>query len=290
MKKIVVFLFLLFPVSFGFCQKWITFDDSTNLFRIQIDTTLPNNIWQIGQPQKPTFTSSHSIPNGIVTDLHNTYPINNSSIFYFGTGGDNLSKEHFSYIWFWYKMDCDSLNDFGKVEVTRDMGNTWWNLVNLAWDVFDSAGNYIMGIGDGDTIAFTGKTKGWYHFYGQLPLSNTFVDSIIYRFTFHSDNVPDNRDGWIIDDINFGEILETVFTQDKEFKVYPVPVNDWLNVTSKQIVHAYEISNISGEILEGGTCDLSHFQINVSTLIPGLYFYKFKSISGQESIGKFVKQ
>ena len=94
----------------------------------------------------------------------------------------------------------------------------------------------------------------------------------------------------MIDDITFEDMWESVNNHDQEFIVYPIPANDWLNVKAKQIVHEFEISDISGEVLERRTSDLSLFQINVSTLIPGLYFYKFKFISGQQCIGKFIKR
>jgi len=289
MKKIVIFLFFVFPVSSGFCQKWITFDDSINLFRIQIDTTLPNNIWQIGQPQKTTFTSSRSIPNGIVTDLHNPYPVNNTSVFYLGTGGDNFDKEHFAALWFWYKIDCDTLNDFGKVEVTSDMGNTWWNQVHLGWDIFDSLGNYITGSGSGDTIVFTGKTKKWYQFYGQLPLSTTFIDSIIYRFTFHSDNIPDNRDGWIIDDINFGDVLSQVINKNPIYSIYPNPTRDFIIFKSDFHVTSFEIMNELGNKLYYIEKPENHFSINLTNFNPGIYYIRVRFDDGHVANEKIVK-
>ena len=49
---------------------------------ILIDTTIDNNIWQIGKPSKSLFSSALSSPNAIITDTSNTYPINNESYFY----------------------------------------------------------------------------------------------------------------------------------------------------------------------------------------------------------------
>lgn len=60
---------------------------------VKIDTTMPNNLWQIGKPQKPFFSSSHSPSNAIVTDTINSYPINNDSYFdivHTGYGNGNL--------------------------------------------------------------------------------------------------------------------------------------------------------------------------------------------------------
>ncbi len=50
-----------------------------------IDTVSnPNNIWQIGSPQKTVISSAHSAPNVIITDTVNTYPPNNTSVFIIG--------------------------------------------------------------------------------------------------------------------------------------------------------------------------------------------------------------
>ncbi len=49
--------------------------------KIQIDTSQQGNIWQIGRPQKILFNLAFSIPNAIVTDTLNTYPINDTSSF-----------------------------------------------------------------------------------------------------------------------------------------------------------------------------------------------------------------
>ena len=57
MKKAFLINCLMFVVIGGFSQvpNQINFDDTVNQFRIHIDTTLPGNIWQIGQPQKSIF-------------------------------------------------------------------------------------------------------------------------------------------------------------------------------------------------------------------------------------------
>jgi hypothetical protein len=103
MKKTFLFIFLVFTGTAGFSQfvNFITFDDSVNLLRIRIDTSLSGNLWQIGQPAKNVFISAHSVPNAIVTDLHNPYPVNNTSVFYLVTPGDFPFKYHAAHINFY---------------------------------------------------------------------------------------------------------------------------------------------------------------------------------------------
>jgi hypothetical protein len=288
----ILFMMAVFQGNSQFGYGRITFDDTLNLDRIRIDTTIPNNIWQIGAPHKHIFVSSHTLPNAIITDTTNSYSINNNSVFYLKTPGDFPSKMHSATLNFWYMIDSDTLLDYGKIEMSVGSSPTWTNICKDygGW-IYDSIGNLVKQTGPNDTIGFTGISHGWYHFtYVKYFPDNEVIDSIRYRFTFHSSNIFASRDGWMIDDITFEDMWESVFNQTQEFKVYPIPVNDWLNVNSKQTVHEYEISDISGEVLERKTSDLSLFQINVSTLIPGFYFYKFKFISGQQCIGKFIKK
>ena len=39
------------------------------------DTTHGTNVWQIGQPQKTVFNQAYSLPNALMTDTINSYPI-----------------------------------------------------------------------------------------------------------------------------------------------------------------------------------------------------------------------
>jgi hypothetical protein len=202
MKKFMLLsLFTLFLLN-SYAQwgyGFVNFDDTAGLFRIYIDPSIPNNIWQIGAPHKPFFTSSYSVPNAIVTDTLNSYPVNNNSVFYYRTSGDFNTDAHFTYLDLWYKMDCDTLIDFGKIEISLDTGQTWYNMTagdwNSNWIVKDSLGNTINESGNGNTIVFTGISKGWCEFVYDEYLPEMLIDTIIFRFTFHSSGVSVPRDG-----------------------------------------------------------------------------------------------
>jgi len=60
----------------------INFDNTNNIKSVFIDSVnFRHNVWQIGKPQKSIFKSAYSIPNAIVTDTINPYPINDTSSF-----------------------------------------------------------------------------------------------------------------------------------------------------------------------------------------------------------------
>ena len=78
--RIVLLLMFLFVSSTCFCQytyEYCDFESPCNVIRI--DTSSPENIWQIGIAKKPNF---FFITNTISTDTLLPYPPNNYSAFY----------------------------------------------------------------------------------------------------------------------------------------------------------------------------------------------------------------
>ena len=294
MKKFYLLVLFCFILLKSYSQNgygFINFDDTVGLFRISIDTTISNNIWQIGSPHKSFFTSSYSVPNAIVTDTLHPYPINNNSVFYYRTSGDYNTDSHDAVLDFWYKMDCDTLIDFGKVEVSLDTGITWQNLItgNSWWTVYDSLNNVIQTSNGNDTMVFTGHTNGWYEFSCDLSLDQGILDSIIYRFTFRSSNLSVSRDGWMIDDIHFNTWWESIPKMRMSYQLYPNPVRDQIIINSEKLIVEYEILSSMGCPVTNSENYKLPLNINVSGLPSGLYFYRIKFEDGQEGSGKFVK-
>jgi hypothetical protein len=295
MKKFILIIFFSLLLLKSFSQwghGFINFDDTAGLFRISIDTSITNNIWQIGSPHKSFFSSSHSLPNAIVTDTLHPYPINNNSVFYYRTSGDYNTDSHDAVLDFWYKMDCDTLNDFGKVEISLDTGITWQNLTIgwwSWWTVYDSLHNVIQTSNNNDTIVFSGRTNGWYEFNCDVSLVQGILDSIIYRFTFHSSDFSVSREGWMIDDIQFNTWWESIPNLRMSYQAYPNPVSDQFIINSEKLIVDYEILNSMGCPVKKSENYKLPLNINVSGLPSGLYFYRIKFEDGQEGSGKFVK-
>ncbi|MBW7914274.1 MAG: hypothetical protein H3C54_11410, partial [Taibaiella sp.] len=119
--------------------QWIfenTFESPKNIYndRFIIDTAnYPNNIWQIGEPQKTTFNSAHSYPNAVITDTINAYPVNDTSVFYFKVVSyhpPGLPQHWYELVGFSfnYRLDIDS-GEIVKVEISTDSGMHWVNLL-----------------------------------------------------------------------------------------------------------------------------------------------------------------
>jgi hypothetical protein len=288
MKKFFIFSIFIALFSEAYAQ-WggISFDDRVNLYRIKIDTSVPNNIWQIGKPNKTFFTSAHSIPNAIVTDTIHPYPTNNNSVFYLGVSlpGDWMG----TILEFYYKMDSDTLNDFGKIEFSIDTGKTFFNMLPTSdYTVYDSAGNIIAGSYFGSPIVFTGKSHSWYLctiFSQYLPAP----DTITYRFTFHSDGIQNNRAGWMIDNSTYGLWAEGIQEKSQDFKIFPNPVKDILQCDSKTKIKEISVISELGRTLVTKSITSTPISLDLKDLPDGMYILKIINNDNAIGLKKFIK-
>lgn len=111
----------------------ITFDNNYGLNHLAIDTVSnPNNIWQIGTPQKNLFANAASLPSAIVTDTLNPFPINDTSIFIIKNQAleEGFLQPQLVILSGKYYVNSDSLTDYGKIEFSPDNGLTWIDLLN----------------------------------------------------------------------------------------------------------------------------------------------------------------
>src|SRR5436190_5992473 len=153
MKKIVfVLLFLLIVVNKSNGQDYyINFDSFDQDFNLHfyLDTINSNNDWQIGKPNKTNFNSAYSLPNVIITDTLSSYKVNDTSIFYL-THRREFGDAMGLYLEFQYKIESDSLNDFGFVEYSINGGQDWINLTDTLYKI-----GYIS------SPVFTGTSLNW---------------------------------------------------------------------------------------------------------------------------------
>jgi hypothetical protein len=166
----------------------------------------PNNIWQIGTPQKTSFNIAHSIPKAILTDTINYYPIQDTSSFSIEYiteyASSSIHWTNFN-IRFNYQVDTDSLLDQGELKFSPDNGATWIDLIS---DPFYS--NYLdwTAAGENAPPVLTGNSSGWQLAYLDMSQIGPQLDiqpgtKIIWKFTFISDAIQTNKDGLMFDNI-----------------------------------------------------------------------------------------
>lgn len=278
-----------------------TFDTLFPVF-IELDTSA-QNIWQVGQPSKSLFTSALTPPNALVTDTLNSYPMNVNSWFEvnwfevpFIEGWDGIPFNIFFEIH--HRFDTDSLRDGGYITVSYDNGLTWTNVIqdyifggiSPAWDENDSLYTQNDTLYNGE-FGFSGQSDGWittrFAWY-YMPV-RIETDTMRIRFNFISDAIPEEKDGWMID--NFA-----VYTVDvggsvneyqmNDFSVYPNPVSDRLTLDFDRVYTDLDISiqTIKGEvILNRKIRQQKAVEINNLNLPSGNYIVTVRSAVWQRS-------
>ena len=159
----------------------------------------------------------------------------------------------------------DTLVDYGLIEYSFDKGNTWYEAKDTTvengpygpmW--FSWSLDYSVNSGNisyhPDKIS--GHSDGWivsrFEWQWFIPVKDIFpqnLDTIIIRFTFHSDNIQTNKEGWMVDNIITGcvELGSGVPTKSNKaiINISPNPM-----IEEAQVTFFEDASNASLEIYD----------------------------------------
>lgn len=306
MKKIILITFLFLIRLFQANGQWcpieynIITNFESNSDTIVIDTSINDNIWQIGKPQKIFFDSAYSGNKVIVTDTINPYPISNYSTFIIriDTNQFFLNQER-TFLTFIHKFDTDSLMDGGYIEVSYDNSN-WINVINdtMPDDFLCPMNFYSDTIANGEK-AFSGKSNGW------ITSSIQWVwhmgvkmhdppDSMFLRFVFSSDSIQSNKDGWMIDDISIGYISYGGVEENEsknDISIYPNPTTGKINLQVSQHfgkIKTLEIYDCIGQLQIKVTDNFS--ELDISSFKSGLYFIVLTNDKEEKLVSKVLKE
>ncbi len=306
MKKIIPFItFLLFAqISYGQWTGSCNYNtlypyniDSTdfsgaqtNHFFYEIDTSLHNNLWQVGTIQKANVPNSVFGGSGIQTDSVNAYDTNNTSAFVVWTDSlyHNLgwSPDSMYTISFWHYYNVDSLLDSCMVQISIDSGKNWLHAAdysynpNLSWDY--QIDNSLAPHNSGKFL-WTGQSTGWQkvticaHYGFPLKPSRNISYPIGWRFLFKSDSIQNNKAGWVIDQISFKNpvLVQGVSSiGHRQLPIHPNPSTNGifnLEFPSNYVKGKFYIYDFLGRNIK--TVPLTE-QIDLSNLPNGLYSYK----------------
>jgi hypothetical protein len=293
MNKLILSLFILMISLYSFSQDGCMskFEGSTyQICNLSIDTiSNPNNIWEIGIPQKIIFDSASSLPNAIVTNLTNSYSINDTSYFTIThIAGMGFWMGHTFGLSFDYFVDTDSLNDYGIIEFSPDNGNTWCNLTNnsnncFSWWSFPT---------------LTGSNNSWMNAEAMINFNSfniTQGDTLKFKFTFLSDSIYDNKDGLMFDNIfiedSHESINESTFIKSTS---HPNPTNNSILIEFDNYNHSqYELNiydNLGRKVHKSNFINDKKIDVDVRNFKNGIYHYTlFCPTQNLKSIGKFIK-
>ncbi len=239
-----------------------------------------NNLWEYGQSQKTTLTHPGKV---LITDSVYTYP-----------NGTNASFELHWPAWnqyplslimgFHHSMHSDSLQDGGIIEVSRDYGTTWTNVIEDQTNMLFLSNELYA---SNDTLytgekGFSGSFSDRYtelEWVWMLPIKDTPTDTMYYRFRYISDGIDNTKEGWMISDITFsfadlGSGIEEMSLFD--FSISPNPSNGWINISSSSEVNKAILRDLNGNVVQTELLDNKKV-LNYSGLSKGLYFLQLES-------------
>lgn len=276
-KNSLIVLMLFFSISaisqtpihwVAFSQPLVfDFEDRDTSGHFFLDTLQTNNIWQIGSPSKSIFNSAYSGSLTIITDSLNPYPTSNQSSFIIQLFSDDHTELTFK-----HKYDFDEGYDGGIIEVSFDMGNTWMNIIDTI-EFGDYDNNYNTPIASyNNKIGYSGSTSEWQTglFYFKYPQYGT-----LFKFTLSSDPADNQREGWMIDDLQFWIIgTSTEEVNRIPINIYPNPFNDYIQIkVDNQYKFDLNLIDINGRIIsQNKNLFSSNYQLNTSSLEKGIYF------------------
>jgi hypothetical protein len=298
MKKVFTLLLIFLNFSMVHSQGWyedfcINFEQPQFLNQLFIDNS-PGNTWQIGPPQKATFHQANSAPNVIVTDTINPYPPGNTSIFTIKCLALDGLIFGLDLFYGFYYVRSDSLNDYGSMEFSPDNGVTWVDMINDT--SYNSNFQWYY-----QKPVLTGNSGGWKYFEVMMMdigsiFNIQYGDTVIFRFTFKSDNVPENMDGLMFDDLCFFPFIEgisEIHFSPVETSIYPNPSSGNFTIKFKNPNNdpfQLNVYNMNSKLMfskEGITGTKAEF--SDSNLPAGIYFYKLTNSNRHErGWGKFI--
>ena len=119
---------------------------------------------------------------------------------------------------------------------------------------------------------------------------------MLFRFSFRSDTIHDDRDGLMYDGIEIVDLLESIPYQSYNelgSKVIPNPGGQWMTIqfdNEQGNTFELELLDIAGRITKRtGDIRSSKIELYPSDLSPGLYLYRLISEESKRiSFGKFI--
>jgi hypothetical protein len=293
MKKLILFGFAWLSIS---SQAQIT--PFQGIFQLdQCDFTAPcpyvvipntpNNLWVRDTSEKIILAHSGDV---MITDTLHNYPTGTNSSF--EIHWPTWNNYPLSFIMsFHHSMDSDSLLDGGIIEVSRDYGATWTNVIEDQTNILFFSNELYTSV---DTL-FTGETgfSGSFQdryteieWIWEFPIKQMMpTDTMYYRFRFISDAVENNKEGWMISDIQFsfadlGSGIEELGLFD--FSLYPNPSNGTIHIDCSLNMEKAFLRDLNGNLVSSELIATKKV-LNYSGLSKGIYFLQLQSADQQLS-------
>ena len=189
----------------------------------------------------------------------------------------NLSGYTYAEINFNAKWNIESGYDYVQIEISNDGGNTWT----------PQCGKYTKKGVETHDIAldqplYDGNQNNWV--LESISLDDYIDQEISVRFKLISDGGL-RRDGFYFDDFKIKAISSNLNISENSLintKIYPVPSENTINISSLKEIKEIKIYDILGKIiLTLNGYDINSFSVN--SLKPGVYLVKLFSEDSSEN-------
>ena len=143
----------------------------------------------------------------------------------------------------------------------------------------------------------TGNSNGWQHFSLDLRSLTSelgYSDTLLYKFTFISDSIETNKEGWMIDYFQLADWWEGIeeLSNCDLVKIYPNPVEnvsviEWDNTKNES--YSIEFYNMLGEKQKVvKNIKSNKFEIHKNNFSSGVYICKLINKKNEIKQGRFV--
>jgi len=238
----------------------------------------PNNIWFIGNPSNAIVDSSFSIPNCIFTNSSGFYPTRDTSSFILKHYADNgFTYPHTAVLSCYYRIDSDTLSDFGTIEFSPNNGRNWYNLLDDNLEIYESI--WAFGV-----PVLSGYTKNWKEmnfFLDAFSIYNEFQtgDTVLIRFSFISDSIQNYREGWFLDNFGLIDIAEGIpgYNWSIDSRLFPNPSSIKTTISfDNQEAKLFSLSiydNLGRLVTTMKDIVGNQVEVDLTRYQPGIYFY-----------------
>lgn len=272
-----------------------------------------SSVWEIGNLSKTIFNNSYSGENSIVTSLDSSYSNSDTSNFYIQLTNEwnfpNYLGGYYPLVLdFKHRFNTDTLNDYGKIEISFDNDPVWYNVHDIlkgySWWTWGEKKSFHVFLETGDTlyqdISISGNSNGWIHTryyitYETLVYDNNLypLDTMVIKFSFITDSIENNYDGWQIDDLNVfikDDINSIKSLNNTRFKLYPNPFNEHFKVDLiDESFYKVSVFNGLGSLVQIEYIKGSSIEIDTKNYPKGIYFVKILE-GNKESTIKVLKE
>lgn len=147
----------------------------------------------------------------------------------------------------------------------------------------------ILEVHSNVTIEPTAPATGFYNYTADIPVSFNGQSQVYIIIEGYTGN-PNASYALGVEDfkVEWGELSNPTFN-GSEFKAYPNPVKDILNIYSNKSISTIEVYNLLGQQVSANKVDFTNGQIDMANLSTGTYLVKISSGTSINTV-KVIKQ